>query len=184
MGDGQFVDIFQFVAEADAAGDRGDLHAGEAAQAAHQIEERRFALDRGGDGQDHLLDTALRDAVAQQVDLQIGGRYALHGRDDTAQHMVEPLVLAGVLDRQHVGYLFHYADRRMVAFAVGADGAHLLVGEVVAAGAVLDVVAEAVDAAGHFAYRVGFHAQDVHGQAQCRAASHARQLRQLADHVL
>ncbi len=45
VGDGELVDVLQFVAEADAAGDGGDLHVGVGAQAVHDIEEGGFALD-------------------------------------------------------------------------------------------------------------------------------------------
>ena len=72
----------------------------------------------------------------------------------------------------------------MVPFPVGADRADLLVGEVVAQRAVLHLVAEAVDAGGHLGHRIPLHAQDVDGQAQRRAASHARKLRKFADDVL
>ena len=91
---------------------------GELPQAVHQVEERRLALDRGRDGEDHLLHAAAGDAFGQQVDLQIRRRNALHRRNDPAQHVVEPLVLARVLDRKHVGDLLHDADRRPVALVV------------------------------------------------------------------
>ena len=98
--------------------------------------------------------------------------------------MVEPPVLVRVLNREHVGNLFHDADGRVVAFGVRADGTNLLVGEVVALRAILHVVAEAVDAAGHVVDRFGLHAQQVDGQPQRRAAPHSGQLRQLADDIL
>ena len=184
MRDGQLVDVFQLVAEADAAGDRGDFHAGELPQAVHQVEERRLALDRGRNGENHLLHAAAGDALGQQVDLQIRGRNALHRRNDPAQHVVETLVLVGILDREHVGDLLHDADRGPVALVVQTDRAHLLVRKVVALGAVFHVVAETVDALRHFGHRLPLHAQDVDGETQRRAAPHARKLRQLADDVL
>ena len=184
MGNGELVDILQLVAETDAPGDGRDLDPGVMPQAAHQVEKRGFSLDRSGNGQNHLLDFPLRDTVAQEVDFEVGGRDALHGRNDAAQHMVQTFVLVGVLDGEHVGDLLHNADRRTVALAVGADGAHLLVGEIVATAAIPDLAPETVDAAGHVAHRFGLHAQDMDGQPQRGAPPHSGQFRQLADHVL
>ena len=98
--------------------------------------------------------------------------------------MVQPLVLPRILDRQHIGHLFDDADRRVVAFVVGADRAYILVGEVVAVHAIFDLVAEAVDTLRHFGYGFAFHPQDVDSQAQRRTAPYAREFRQLADNVL
>ena len=98
--------------------------------------------------------------------------------------MIEPPVLLRMFDREDVGHLLHDADRRMVPFPVGADRTHLLVGEVVALRTVADLVAEPVDALRHLGHRIPLHAQDVDGQAQRRAASHARKLRKFADDVL
>ena len=41
VGDRQFVDVFQLVAEADAPGDGGNFQFGKLPQAVHQVEERR-----------------------------------------------------------------------------------------------------------------------------------------------
>ena len=60
----ELVDIFQFVAEADAAGYGGDFQSRELPETVHQVEERRFALDRGRNGEDHLPHAAARDALA------------------------------------------------------------------------------------------------------------------------
>ena len=58
MGNRQLIDILQLVAKAYAARYGRDLHVGEGLEAAEQVEERGLALDRGRNGDDHLLDLA------------------------------------------------------------------------------------------------------------------------------
>ena len=179
----QFVDVFQLVAEPDAACDGGDFQVGELPQTVHQVEERRLALDRGGDRQNHLAHAAPANALDQQVDFQVGGRDSLHGRDDAAQHMIEPPVLLRMFDREDVGHLLHDADRRTVAFRIFADRADIGVRQIVALPAITDFAAEPVDAPRHARHDRRLHAQQVHGQPQRRAAADSGEFGQLLHHV-
>ena len=152
-------------------------------QTVHQVEERRLALDRGGDRQNHLAHAAPANALDQQVDFQVGGRDSLHGRDDAAQHMIKPPVLLRMFDREDVGHLLHDADRRTVAFRIFADRADIGVRQIVALPAITDFAAEPVDAPRHARHDRRLHAQQVHGQPQRRAAADSGEFGQLLHHV-
>src|SRR5690606_40697431 len=58
-------------------------------------------------------------------------------RDHPTQHMVQPLELRGVLDRDHIANVTHYAKQAAVAQWVQANTAYFRVGNVVAFFAVL-----------------------------------------------
>ena len=107
---GQFVGIFDLVTHAHAAGQNGDFDVGVGGQAAEDVEVGRVALHRRAQRQDDLLDAAGLDALLQAVDLDVGRPDAVHGRDEATQHMVQPMVLVGVLDAHHVLDVLDHAD--------------------------------------------------------------------------
>src|SRR6185295_19534555 len=93
-------------------------------------------------------------------------------------------ILVRTLDRQKVDGLLHHADDRVVAASVLADDTELGLREVAALAAEADLVLHLANRVGE---RGGFlvrDAQDVEGQALCRAGPHAREARELADQVV
>ena len=172
VGDGQFVDILQFVAEADAARDRRNFQPRELPEAVHQVEERRLALRprsrwRGSP-------PSPRRGRSVRVSRSI---FRSEGEMPCMGEMTPPSTWYNprywrVFSTDSTSATC--STTQIVAWSrspVGADRAHLLVGEVVALRAVADLVAEPVDAFRHFGDRFALHPKDVDGQAQCRTAS-------------
>ena len=52
----------------------------------------------------------LFDALAEGVDLEIGGGDAVERGDQSAEHVVEAVVFMSGFQREHVFYGFHDAD--------------------------------------------------------------------------
>ena len=142
---GQLVGILDLVAHADAACQDGNLHVGVRCQSAEDVEIGGVTLHRGAQSQDDFLNAALLDALLEAVDLDVGWADAIHGRDESAQHMVEAVVLVGVLDAHHVLDVLDDADGRGVTRGVAADGAHLGLADVVAHLAVTDLAPQPDD---------------------------------------
>ena len=184
VGYGQLVDILQFVAEAYASGYGGDLHRGILPQTVHYVEECGLALHGCRDGEDHLPYAAFGHAVDEFVYLQVRGPDTLHGRYDSPENIIQTAVLACVLDRHEVSHLLDNAYRGAVTLRIFAYRAYIRVGEVVAKCAVAYVVAEAGDALGHAVHGLGIHLEQVHRQAQGRAAAYARELGKLRYRLL
>lgn len=78
-------------------------------------------------------------ATRQRVHMQGLGAHAFQGGDYPAQHVVEPAVLAGLLDGHHVADAFHHAKQRAVAPVVAADLAMRPVRQMVAFLTKLDI---------------------------------------------
>ena len=61
------------------------------------------------------LDLAAPDPAQKLGDFQVLGVDAVDRRERAAEHVVEPAVFVGALDRDHVAGLLDHADRRPVA---------------------------------------------------------------------
>ena len=55
------------------------------------------------------------------------------------QDVIDAVILAAALKREHIARLRHDADGALVALRRGADGARLLIGEILADAAAVDV---------------------------------------------
>ena len=128
---GQLVGVLDLVAHAHAAGQDGNFDIGVRCQAAEDVEVGGVALHRGAQGQDDLFDSTSLDTLFQAIDLDVGGADAVHGRNEATQHMVQPVVLVGVLDAHHVLDVLDNTDGACVTRRVAADGAHLGLADVV-----------------------------------------------------
>ena len=67
VGYGQFIDILQLVAKADASRYGGNLNIGEHLKAVAKVEECGLALDRCRYGNDDLLNLAREELVAEKI---------------------------------------------------------------------------------------------------------------------
>ena len=63
----------------------------------------------------------------------------IHGRQHAVQDVIDAVILAAALEREHIARLRHDADSTLVALRRGADGARLLIGEILADTAAVDV---------------------------------------------
>ena len=129
---GEFVGVFDLVADTHSARQDGNLHVRIWCQTAEDIEIGRVALHRCTQRQDNLSDTASLDTLLETVHFDIGRSDAVHGRDESAQHVIEAMVLVGILDAHHVLHVLNDADGRGIAGRVTANGAHLGLADVVA----------------------------------------------------
>lgn len=86
--EGEFVGVFDLVAHADAARQDSNFHIGVWRQAAENVEIGSIAFHGGTQGEDDLLDAASLDTFLEAIHLDIGRANAVHGRNESAQHMV------------------------------------------------------------------------------------------------
>src|SRR5262249_25572928 len=99
-------------------------------------------LHGGARGQDDLLDSAPAHPLQESRDAKLVGSHALQGVEGAVEHVVAPLVVAGLLDRDEVVGRFHHAHEPPARRGVGAGRAGLLVGDRVADSARPDAVQE------------------------------------------
>ena len=78
------------------------------------------------------LHLAVGEALHELADAEVVGADAVDRAERAAEHVVEPAVLAGALDRGDVLRLLDDADRRAVPAGVAADAAAVLVRDVAA----------------------------------------------------
>ena len=179
--EGEFVGVLDLVAHADAACQDGNLHVGVRCQSAEDVEIGGVTLHRGAEGQDNLLDAAGLDTLLEAVHLDVTGADAVHGRNQAAQDVVEPLVLVGVLDAHHVLDILDDADGGGVARGVAADGTDLGLADVVAHAAVADLTAQPDNRLTEVDGFLLVQLEQVQHKAERRLAPDARQLGKLAD---
>ena len=132
-------------------------------------------------GQHHFLDHAVGGARQQALELQIGRPDAIQRRESAHQHVIEPLIGAGVLDDQLVGGIFDHAQQCRIARLVAADIAQLVFGERVAAAAVPHPLECLRQPLGQAPGSVPVALQQVKGQPPGRARAHAGQSTQGED---
>ena len=178
---GEFVGVLNLVAHTHAARQDGDLDIGVGGQTAEDVEIGGVTLHRGAEGQDDLLDAAGLDTLLEAVHLDVTGANAVHGRNQAAQDVVEPLVLVGVLDTHHVLDILDNTDGRGVARGVAADGTDLGLADVVAHAAVADFTAQLDNRLTEIDGFLLVLLEQVQHKAERRLAPDARQLGKLAD---
>ena len=181
---GQLVGVLDLVAHTDAARQDGDFDVGIGCQTAEDVEVGGVALHRGTQGQDHLLHPTLLDALLEAVDLDVGRADTVHGRNQSAQHMIQAIVLMGVLDAHHVLDVLDNADGARVARRIAADGAHLGLADVVAHAAVAYLAAQPDDGLTKVDRLLLLLLEQVQHKPQGRLAPDSRQLGKLADRRL
>jgi hypothetical protein len=98
--------------------------------------------------------------------------------------MVDASVLARILDREQILHLLDDADGGVITACVGTDRTYVAIRQVITAMAVLHIVAETGDARRERIYDCWLHLEDVHRQAQCRAAADTWQALQLATYII
>lgn len=177
---GHFVGIFQLVAHSDAACDDREAYAG-GCQFAVDVEVGRVAFHRRAQSQYDLGHTSRLDALHEAFYLQVAGADAVDGRDDSAQDVVEAVVLLGGFDGHDIADVFDYTHGRGVAPGVGTDAAGLRVRDVVAHAAELGLAFQRGDGAGKGFYRAEVLAEQVEHQAHGSLTADARQLGKLGD---
>lgn len=181
---GQLVGVLDLVAHAHAARQDGDFDVGIRGQAAKDVEVGGVALHRRAQGQDNLLHPTLTHALLQAIDLDVARADAVHGRNEAAQHVVQAMMLMGILDTHHVLDVLHHTDGARVTRRVAADGAHLGLADVVAHLAIAYLATQPDDSLAKGDCFPLVLLQQVQHEAQGRLAPDARQLGELTDRRL
>lgn len=171
--EGQFVGVFQVVADGDAFGDGADGEVFPVFQFFEDVVAGGVAFDGGAEGEYHFADVPLFDAVHEGLDVEVGGSDAVHGGDDAAEDVVEPVVLGGGFDGEDVLDVFDHADGGGVAFGVGAYLAEVAVGDVVAGAAFPDVAFQVGDALEEGVHVGGVLFEQVEDEFERRLAPYA-----------
>ena len=71
-------------------------------------------------------------ALYKALYLKVGRADAFHGRDDTAEHVVQSVELLGSFYRHHIADVLYHAEGGCIALGIGADVARFGIGYVVA----------------------------------------------------
>ena len=183
--EGNLVGVFEVVADGDTAGDGGDFDT-QRGKLFVEIEGGGVAVHGGRQGQDDLVDVrgdALLDTLDEGIDIEVADADAVDRRDDTAQHVVEALVLLRVLDGHDVLHILHHTDDALVPFGAGADGTGVGVAEAVADVAVVDVGGEAVDSVGEQQHLVSRLFEQMEGETECGTLAYTRQRGEVFDGI-
>ena len=109
------------------------------------IQRGGVPLHRGGQGQDDLLHRVVGQTVEQGADGQVLAAHPLDRVEQPVQHMVQAAVLPGALDGLDVLRGLDHADGGMVPRLVGADGADLPLGVVLAQPAAVEAGVHPLD---------------------------------------
>lgn len=129
---GEFVRVFQVVADGDAFGDGADDQFFLVFQFLEDVISRGVTFYGGAECENYFANRLSVDAFQQGIDVQVGGTDAVHGRNDATQHVVKAVVLGSGFNGQDVFDVFHHADGAGVPFGVAANVAQFSFRNVVA----------------------------------------------------
>src|SRR5205085_7426160 len=124
-----------------------------------------FSLEVRIRGEDHLSYVARAHPLEQLVNTQILRPNALYGRNRPVQYMIEPLVGAGLLQRQQIKRLFYDTDQLLNTIGIATNSAGIGLGNVKTARTIDDAFLDAHDSFCQAARLVGRTAQDEESQA-------------------
>src|SRR5579859_5274426 len=177
------VGVLQVTADGQAAGRPGYLQPERLAQPG-QVRRGRLALEVRVSGQDQLRHVPVGEPGHQLGDPQVLGPDAVHRADRPAEHVVPAAELADLLDRRHVLGLFYHADHRRVPPRVQADPALVVLGDVAARAAELDLLDDLDQRRREAADILGVSRQQVERDPQGALRADPGQLAELVDQVL
>lgn len=141
--EGEFVGVFEVVAEAQAAGEGGDFHI-ELGNLPIDVEGGGFAFDVAAQGKDKFEGAGVifRDPFHQFADCQVRGSYAVDWGNHAAKNVVETVILPRCLYAHHIAHRLDHADCAPVAGFVRADGADVRIRNHTALAAILHIVSQ------------------------------------------
>jgi hypothetical protein len=111
--------------------------------------------------QNQFADRPASQSLDQFPNLELVRADTLHRVDDAAQHVVQPLELAGFFERDQVARVGDHANLARVAAAVAANVALFLVGKVEAVAAIADPLFHLGDGIGKRARFLVAQAKDI-----------------------
>lgn len=176
-GDGasecEFVGVFEFATEGDAAGEGGDVD-GKFGELFGEVKYGGFAVDGGADCHDDFFGFAFLDALYEGGDVEFGGSDTFDGGDDSAEDVKQAAILVGVFDCHDIAQALDDTDEGAVACFVAAYRAYGLVGNVVTGAAKLYIISHFEDGFAEEFGGLGGHVEQVQGKAQGGFFANAR----------
>lgn len=143
-----------------------------------------FPLDSGVGGHDDLLHLLVRHPHEELLDPDLIRADAVHGGDGPVEHMIHPMIFPGAFKGHHVPRILHHADNRPIPIPRPADGAELLVGQIAADGAFVDLLPALADGGEKILRPLIRQVQQIKRESLGRFVADARQPLQLFDHPL
>lgn len=146
--EGELVGVLEVVSDGDTAGEGADTEVGDLLEEAVDVKIGRIALHGGAEGEEDFLHPLILYPLRQVIKEEVIGADAVDGRDEATEDVVPPVVAPRLLYRQHLTHALDDADEPGVASGVAADGAELLIADIVALAAVVDAVDEVSEVIG------------------------------------
>ena len=146
--EGELVGVLEVVTDGDTSGEGADTEVGDLLEEAVDVEIGCVALHGGAEGEEDLPHSLVLYPLRQVGKEEVVGTDAVDGRDEPPEDVVPPVVPPRLLYRQHLTHTLDDADELRVAPGVTADGAELLITDIVALAAVVDAVDEVSEVIG------------------------------------
>ena len=182
LAKGEFVGVFQIVAEGHSTGYRGDFHPCEG-KLTIDVERCRLPFHICIESEDDLLYVVPRNPRHKCLDGEVVGADTVHRGNDSAQHVVEAVVLPCILYAEYIAKALHHAHCGPVAGIVTADGADAVVAYHIAVGAIPHSGAHIADSRGKPLDIGRGLVQQVQRVAERALAPHPRKRRYLVDGI-
>ena len=91
---------------------------------------------------------------------------AIHRRNQPTQHMIESMILLGVLHCHHVLDVLHHADGRSISASIATDATYVCIADVMTHLAILHLLFQARDSIDKLIHRLVTLSQCMENQAQ------------------
>ena len=153
-------------------------------RAKKNVEIRRVALHRGTQCQYHFFYAAGLHPLHEAFNLHVLRSDAVHRRNQSAEHVIKAMILAGVLHHHHILHVFNHTDGRRVARRVGAYRATVGFRYIVAHRAIAYALAQFYNRIAERQRGSLVLTQQMQNQAQRRFTAYTWQFGHLIDRIL
>lgn len=178
-----FISVFEVATKGDAARDGSDTN-GSILELTGDVIDRGIALDIRTECHDQLFRSFVADPVDQGVDIQLVGPYPIQRRKDAIQNVVEATELLCTFYGDDIAQVFDHTYLSAVSSRVAADTAYRSVGDIVATGAKLKIVAQSGERAGELIYLIFLEPEQMQDHPQRCFFTYTRQSGEFLDCIL
>lgn len=144
-------------------------------QSARDIKIGGIAFHCTGKSEDHLPHPAFLHALHERIYLKIRRTNTIHRRYDTSQHMIETMILLGILNSHNILHILHHTDGGRIACMVGTNGTHFCIADVMTNTTVAHIVPQMDNSIGKAVHLLWFQPKQMECQAKSCFAPYARQ---------
>ena len=162
--EGHFVRELQVASHRDPLRDLRHLDA-EKVEATRDLHPRQLPLKARLKRKNDFTDRFTLNATDQRIDRQICGRNIIHRRYKASQHVVEAVILSGLLDLENLPRLSNNAENILISLRVATQRAKLLRREVETSSAPMNVRLDTTDGIGKLLH---FHLRRIE-QVECNS---------------